>query len=598
MKTTKTIHIITDTDYASTSTITPDNTVGFLFECAPDSQIALRYKSVFFVNVLLGDIDNHKKNACEWISKILDGEPVYEEVPQLIIYKETLITRLTLFFQMYYLHDYLLQQGFNKVVFSSASSVASVFYQICQQHHHSIQVVIPEEIKERKLVKRIKIVLASIKNKKELVRYYYWFLNKFDPFHQRELLSRIIYKKYRNTSYLKNQIWFLSFSNNYTQMGLHYESLFPMRFHYIVEDKSIAAQPLKEKNRAFYDIYQFGKLAHIPKKVDAQQFEKKLRCHIAAIALNQNENNIRELWLQDEWMQTFFRSTLRIGMYLTRLMHAWLQQTKPAMLVVANNGHEQYGLWAAKKYHIRTVLLQHGVLGDYYQFVDWPVDHYLVRGQFWQNFLMSSAKSRSMVINPFSENPKNNKAIFEKQNYKRTIIYFSLFYPDIEKQTRFCEERDSLLLTLAEAAIENNTNLIIRFHPRDKIAIHKKYIQSLYEKNNIDLQVQYSHEEKMTDVLKNAAVAVMYFSTVFLECLPLNIPMITYDWLNFPHKKWVESYQLFYFAKDLQSLKQLISKAVRSELPASDVNKQYFLDNTDRNDAKEQIKKLLHSEVA
>lgn len=589
MKTTKTIHIITDTHYAPTIRVTPDHAVGFLFECAPDSQIALQYNTVFLVDELLGDVDEHKKSACEWISKVLDREPTFEDVPQLIIYKETIITHLTLFFQMVYLYDFLLQHGFNEVVFSSASAAASVFNQICQRNHSEVKVVICANSEENKWYKRIKTVLASIKNGKELVRYYYWFLNKCDPFHLRAIFS--------TARHQKKQIWFLSFANNYTQMGLLYESLFPTQFHFIVEDKSIAAQPLKEKKRSYVDLYEFGQWQTIPKKEDVHHFEKKLRNHINAIPLNEKENRIRELWINSAWTQTFFRSTLRVGMYVTHLMHIWLRQTEPSALVVANNGHEQYGLWAAKKYRIPTVLLQHGVLGDYYQFVDWPVDHYLVRGQFWQDFLMPSAKNRSFIINPFFENIENNKIISEKQNKKRSIIYFSLFYPDIEKQTRFCEERDSLLVALAEAAMASDLNLIIRFHPRDKIEIHKKYIQSLYEKNNITIAVQYSYEEKITDILKNVSVAVMYFSTVFLDCLSLNIPIITYDWLNFPHKKWIVQHDLFYFAKNLGDLKQLISKAITGELPASNVNKNYFLDRTDLSEAKKQIETLMHLEV-
>lgn len=585
----KTIDIITDTDYLpepKKNQIGQQNVVGFLLECPSDCYLAQSYQTVFFSDTLLGDSDLHKKCASDFLNQLLRNEPLFEDVPQLLIYKETIITKLTLLFQLSHLHDFLVKKGFSRAVFFVNSSTTSLFSCICKKRGHLLDVVSPPQRAKYKSLRRVKYISLVLNNKTEWILYFNLFLNQLDPFHKRTLCINFFRKR---KNYARNQAWFLSFAKNYTEIGLFYESLFPKEFCFIVEDKLTGGFPLKKKKRPFVDLYEFGKLALIPTKKSILAAEKKIRDHVNIIELNHHESMIRELWLADEWTRFFFKSLLPIGLYLTQLAHAWINQVKPSALIVGNNGHEQYGLWIAKKKHIPTVLLQHGVLGDYYQFVDWPVDHYIVRGQFWRDFLMKSARDRAYVINP----PTDKNYPYTNNLAKPYFVYFSLFYPDIEKKTRFCEERDSQLLAIAEAAIASNSGLVIRFHPRDCIERHKKYIQLLYKKNGIILPVYYSHTENVRTLLKSASAAVMYFSTVFLDCLSLNIPIITYDWLNFPHKKHIKKYQLFYFARNLMELKFLITKAIRCELVASPVNKKLFLDETEIIMAKQFLKKLV-----
>lgn len=88
-------------------------------------------------------------------------------------------------------------------------------------------------------------------------------------------------------------------------------------------------------------------------------------------------------------------------------------------------------------------------------------------------------------------------------------------------------------------------------------------------------EVMFSSGSGLEEVLRSSAVAVTYCSTVFLDCLRLGIPIISFKWHDFSYKSLLESHSVFNFAQSLAELEQLVGKGLRGELPVLDSYHQF-----------------------
>ena len=65
--------------------------------------------------------------------------------------------------------------------------------------------------------------------------------------------------------------------------------------------------------------------------------------------------------------------------------------------------HEGYALYKAREKNVPTILLQHGVLADYYLYIDPVVDHFIVRGKFFYERLSPTSQQRAQILNPITK---------------------------------------------------------------------------------------------------------------------------------------------------------------------------------------------------
>ena len=184
------------------------------------------------------------------------------------------------------------------------------------------------------------------------------------------------------------------------KLGLLDQPHFPEPFHYLIENPATGGAPLREQGRSYASIYEFGRTEFIPKPAELAAAKDAIRNHLAQVMLEGPDRLARDLFLDGHFLAGFFERMLAQGLYSTSLFDNWAQCTQPAALVVGNPVFEGYALHAARKRAIPTVLLQHGILGDFCQFVDPPVDHYIVRGWFWREFLAPAAASRAKIFTP------------------------------------------------------------------------------------------------------------------------------------------------------------------------------------------------------
>lgn len=588
----KTINFITDIDILPSET---SDAVGLLVECAPDSAIANKYKNTFFIHELLGKPDDKKKLACNLASKILHDEPKLRGIQQLSVFEEGIARNLFEVFQVAHLYEFLISQHFRLCRFYIYSSIAEILSEIVKENGSMLKIISkPSVSKKNRFFKRMRMILPALFSLSELLQHVDWVLNRIDPFHYRNTLINFFRKK---INYHKNQLWFLSYAKNYTNIGLAYEPLFPEKFNFLVEDPLMGGDPLKQKNREFFDLYDFGKIDFIPSRTEIFFAKQKILNYLSSIILKNTDRIVFQGFLKGAWVQEFFSLHLQLGLYTTSVLNHWIDLTQPSTIVVGNNASERIVLFIAKDRNIRTVLLQHGTFGDFNQFLDSPVDSIIVRGQFWKNFLIPSAQNRSFIVNPemVQKNLMRNEPPERKISKKPFIVYFSLLHPNLNKKVRSDEDGVSRLLAIAQAVVAENAKLIIRFHPLDQVGLHIQHINNFYKKHAIDIDIEYSYKGSVPSLLSGASAAIMFFSTVFMDCLSLNIPIISFQWIDFSLKDAIQKYEFFNFANNLSELRILVKRALSNELKPVYVNKKLFLAETNEAEAKAVLQKIVQS---
>ncbi|OGT39857.1 MAG: hypothetical protein A3E81_01675 [Gammaproteobacteria bacterium RIFCSPHIGHO2_12_FULL_36_30] len=585
----KIIEIVTDADFLPGPT---ENTVGLLLECAPDSMIANKYKNIFFIDELLGEFDEKKKMACDFADQIFQNEPKFRGVKQLSIFKEMVISRIFEIFQIIHLYYFLINKHYTLCRFYCYSRYAKILSDLCKIDRSVLIVEFPPPPTEKnKFFRRLRIFFTSFFSLSELMQHTSWILNRIDRFHRRRIfISHFFKRKVRRD---KNNLWFVSYGRNYTNIGLFYEPFFPHSFNFLIDDVLTGGKPLVKKKRFFFNLYDYGKENLIPSKGEINFVKSEIEKYIALLPMCNVNVIARKLFLKDALLKDFFLIHLPAGLYATSLHLRWFALENPSAIIVGNNAFEAYALSIAREKGIPTILLQHGILGDYYQFLDSQVSSYIVYGEFWRNFLVSSAKKRAIIIHPATNKTVVNHHTAKKNNRKSFVVYFSPLYAQVDKKNRFYVETDSQLLSIAREVAVAGAKLIIRFHPLDHITLHRNHIKKLYKNNMIDVQVEYNYKENISDLLNGAAAAIMYFSTVFMDCVKSGIPVISYDWLHFPLKKHIAPHEIFNFAKNLQELRTLIRKALSSELLPSNIDKKLFLCETTDVEAKAVFRKLV-----
>jgi hypothetical protein len=94
-------------------------------------------------------------------------------------------------------------------------------------------------------------------------------------------------------------------------------------------------------------------------------------------------------------------------------------------------------------------------------------------------------------------------------------------------------------------------------------------------------EVVYSQGMGVEEVLATSSVAVLYFSTMFLDCLRHRIPIVSFGWHWFPNKSHFEAEEIFHFARDLAHLELLIKNGVDGQLLSKQGGLDDFLARTE-----------------
>lgn len=558
--------------------------IGLLFECATDSELGIRYKEAIPAIQLIGDLENAMQSACILASKLLQAEPCFRGIPQLSIFHEVIADELQRIFHIIYLHDFLVNEGYTVCEFLSSSWWSEGLSKLVVLSGSILTVSAPIMLKKNKIHNCIHRMISGMGNLNSILTEFKRGLDYLDPYHYRN----IFINKFKKIIINKNKCWFYSTAINYTNIGLSYEPCFPTPFTFLIENKMTGGQPLIKKNRTFHDLYGFSKKSFIPKALEIKIVSLAIQQHILKPLLESKNKLAREMLIDSSMMSCFYKRHLPLGLFYSSVFNHWLNITEPSMLVVGNNAFESYALQLARAKKIPTLLLQHGVLADYYPYVDHPVDHYVVRGRFFYQRLSPQSQSRTLIFDPHIAKDTIQKTAVEK----KSIVFITAPNGDFWPLIKF--DLTSTLFATVKACAECLIPLIIRVHPLERIVDYKNKIAAMLADAPLaNVNIYYSQGMDLEASLQKAAAVVMFDSTVFLDCLKYNIPMISFNWYTAAFKQKLDCYDLFFNAKNLQDLQALIFLAARGLLSVSANKYNYFIENSAQAVFTSKIKQLM-----
>jgi len=575
---TKTITLLGGIDQTSF-----DGEVGLLFECAPDSAIKRAFPGAISLPELIGDFDSIKQCAFALAHKLLEKEPPLRGLRQLGVFYELVIRELQHIQHAKTLHDRLVADGISNCVFGRPSRFVQDLQWFSQRLGSSIAVAAPEAAGSvatsgmRRSWQRMRLAGFS---GSAISSEWRQVMERVDFFHRRAIFAR---SKPRRL----NAIWFYSTAYTFTRAGLMYEPYFPGPFEYLVENPQTGGLPLTAIGRSFASPYEYSKCSMAPSAREIAEARTSIRKHLQAVDLPPDEAVVRDAYLASPGFATFIERLLPLGLFQTRLFERFVEAAAPAALVVGNPVFEGYALHAAGKAGIPTLLLQHGILGDYCQFVDPPADHYIVRGEFWREFLAPKARERSLVLNP----AEPAHAVESVQGPRRMVVFLTAPYGMQEYWNE--SDLDDILLALLAACREGRADLVIRVHPMEQVGTYESVVQRLAALGGEEVKVSYSQGAGLDDLLQRSSVAVTFSSTAFLDCLRHGVPIVSFGWHDFSYKRQIAEYGVFHFCESLAELGQLVQKVLQGELPAFASSTAPFLANTPEAELKGQIQRLL-----
>lgn len=571
----------------SSTTSLPGCADGVFFECAPDSAEAVRSAGALGLRQLLGQPDEIKARAAALAQRLLESEPRLRGQRQLTIFAELVIRELQHLFEVRHLYEVLLTRGFTHCRFLRPARHAETLQRLAQCLGSNLRVTAPPAPPEghlRSLRRSWQRLRAGNFSRQALGMELQQVLGRLDPW-QRRLRRR------GSPTQTKGGLWFHSTAFTYTRIGLLYEPWLPQALHFLVDNPWTGGLALKAMGRPFLAPGRFGTHYMEPSDTELDEARAALRTHLRAVDLAPGDAVLRDLYLDSEAYANFERRQLPQALFDTRLFERAVQELQPAALIVGNPGWEAPALLAARAAGIPTLLLQHGILGDFCQFVDPPADHYIVRGRFWADFLAPAARARARVLNP----PEPARHTAPVVAATRSVLFLTTPYalwPQWDSS-----DLDAILRVLLQACRQEDALLVVRVHPLEAVGSYQQLVSRLLA-DAPGARVQFSQGDGLEELVAASSVAVTYASTAFLDCLRHQIPIVSFDWHDFSYKQQIRDKGVFHFAASLASLQELVTRGIRSELPAFDEDCSPFLAPTDPAQLRAELAALAGGRVA
>lgn len=544
--------------------IKPENSYGLLFQCAPDSSARNEAPKAVPLSDLIGEFDAVKLRAAQIARKLLESEPAIRGVQQLSIFEELVIRDLQQIIHAKTLHDVLIDRGYHRFSISADSPLTESLIAVTRAFGEQLVPDVRLYSKPRRfasLRRSFRRLVLSGFDRAVVSSELRQALLRIDPYHRLPRLSK--------SKLPKGGGWFYSTAYTFTAIGLLYEPWFPKDFRYLVNNPCTGGVPLKRLGRPFVSPYDYAARGLAPSKGEVETAKEAIRAHLAAVPMSEEDRKLVEIYLGGSGFLNFVNRLLPQGLFQTALFERFVVQAAPEFIVVGNPVFEGYLLHAARRAGIPTIVLQHGILGDFCQFIDPPVDHYVVRGQFWRDFLATPAAQRAQVLNP----PHSTGV--ELNRGKRERIVF-LTAPYTQKSFTDLSDLQDILRTLLLACDASRAPLTIRVHPMEQVSFYVDLLSNLPEAKGVS--IEYSQGNGLLELLSQAAAVVTFCSTTFLDCLHLGVPIISFGWHDFSFKRQIEDKGIFYFAKTLADLHKLVTRSLRSDLPAYSGSTKPFLE--------------------
>jgi len=263
-----------------------------------------------------------------------------------------------------------------------------------------------------------------------------------------------------------------------------------------------------------------------------------------------------QAWLDASpiWQRYWLRHGPAAVLRLTACWEHYLDTVRPRLVVMANQ-HSLEGWFCrlAQRRGIPVLQVLHGVLGgEYYTKEPILSEALLVWGDFWRKRWPKSEQRRIHVVAPGSVVARVERC----KRPKPRLTWFS--WPFTQLPFFHDTELSRTLVGLLHDFLEVGAcEVILRAHPLENLSDLVEFWRSHY--GPLPPGLELSQWEPMEKVLARTDVALMFRSTVMLDCFASGIPVVIPGWIEFDWQDELEGLQGIHLARDVQDLRTTLA---------------------------------------
>jgi hypothetical protein len=269
-------------------------------------------------------------------------------------------------------------------------------------------------------------------------------------------------------------------------------------------------------------------------------------------------------WLSWSPMWRYWtRSGGKAAGILTACWSNYLRLAKPRLVVTASQwGFEGWLMAEARKQGIPTLQLLHGVLAGYFhtgRAIE--SDAMVVWGEFWRDLFPEEDHGKIHVANPGNIARLSRSS---SEDRSRQITYFS--WP--LDQSPFYNPHDfqsGMIDVLSAVKDATGCRLCVRAHPLENIGDFVEHWRR--RKGSFPPDIELSQYEPFESVLQRTDVALMYRSTILLDCQLNGIPAVIPGWIEYGWGPEIKRVDGVCFAKSFGEIRSVLQSWISQPPP-------------------------------
>jgi hypothetical protein len=246
----------------------------------------------------------------------------------------------------------------------------------------------------------------------------------------------------------------------------------------------------------------------------------------------------------EKWRAVEFRLLAR----LTSCWEAYLEQASPRLIVMANQwGIERWFTQIARARGIPVLQAMHGVLGGYL-YTQTPIisDVVVTYGEFWRELWPADQRHKMISLAPQSvSRPTRHRVPARRLTFFSWPLNNLEFYNAAELSGGF-NEMFAFLIGIGMA-------VTVRAHPLEN---PRDFVARWKEKHGaLPGGLKVVKSESLERTLDDTDMALMFRSTVMLDCLARGIPVLMPGWIDFSWNDALRGLPCVYLARDFDDLR-------------------------------------------
>jgi hypothetical protein len=481
-------------------------------------------REVMRLNDTVGDYSAYVEKAYVLAHSVAENSPLYRGIKPILTLEESLADAFLRCLMIGDMHKALVQRygGGSQVVFLTESESQDAFsiFNTWRGAPFRISVQGKPQRGIRRTARRIKVLVNVAYEAKQESNWAKIISAPLEVVDDRYKLRSALWP---GASVKKGGRWFYGSFVNSIKILHRYLANFGGESSWVVNRFS-ATRGLEPGDHWHY-LWQFGKPAP---RIEHERFLQEARKYLETLPSEINSFPMDIFTASSAFVNYFLSRLLPLILAEADLMHAFLERSSPQELWVANQWGSEGGLLqVAKKLSIPATQVQHGALHRYYPVASIRTNRFFVWGQFWKDRLKGSGEGKAEVFNPGLDVLPVER---EQQNLgkKRITVLTApihaimFWHPDTILRE---------VSVLVKDLVNNGYAVLMRLHPSDQIAPWRRALEAAT--GSIPPEVRFSKEESLASVLQETDLAIMFFSTVFLNCVASSIPVIGLGW--YPH---------------------------------------------------------------